>query len=251
MAVDRADPTFTRPALRRGFALLTGFRRPLRWVLGLGLAAVLVAACTEGGGNRFATGLYRMAGSQRAPSMEVREHTVEFAVVPASRAMIHAPDAVLVLQRNLGSALEQRIVLANPTAMRGDNIIHIRAQTDASARLSEFNFEEITTRFGGLPAPFQRLTDGALLSGEDDLGSYVYARETIGTNTLCVLVLRRLTVGARPLPEGAQALDLMMRNCVQGSLEEALEPLSARALSVSGSAGEAVYSLSPHAAPRG
>ncbi len=246
MVLDRAKLSRIIVAPNRAALLRNG----LRQVVGLGLVGVLVAACVPASGDRIATGLYRVAGSQRAPSMEVLEHTVEYSVIPASRAMVHASDALVVFERNLGAALEQRIVLPNATALRGDNVIHIRAQTGSSARLTEFNFREITTRFGGLPAPFQLQTDGALLSGEDSLGSFVYARETIGTGTLCVLVLRRLTVGARPLPRGAQALDVMMRNCVAGSLDEALAPISERSLGVSGSAQEAVYTLSPHAAPR-
>jgi len=250
MVLDTARLTRLFPALLGAARTRNRLRRGLRWAVGLGLAGVLVAACAPGGGDRFATGLYRVAGSQRAPSMEVLEHTVEYSVIPASRAMVHASDALVVLERNLGPALEQRIVIPNATALRGDNVIHIRAQTGSSARLTEFNFSELTTRFGGLPSPFQRLTDATLMSGEDSLGSFVYARETIGTGTLCVLVLRRLTVGARPLPRGAQALDVMMRNCVDGSIEQALAPISERLLGVSGSAQGAVYTLSPHAAPR-
>jgi len=239
-------------ALRCAGALRAGrLRAPrARWVVGLGLVGALVAACSESDGNRFATGLYRVANSQRAPAMEVLEHTVEYAIVPATRAMVHVPEALVVFERNLGAAMEQRIVLPNTTALRGDNAIQIRAQTGGSARLDEFNFNEITARFGGLPAPFERLTDSALMSGEDSLGSYVYARETIGTGTLCVLVLRRLTVGARPLPRGAQALDVMMRNCVDGSVEQALAPVSERPLGMGGGAQGAIYTLSPHAAPQ-
>ncbi|MCC5969775.1 MAG: hypothetical protein JJU15_07490 [Pararhodobacter sp.] len=216
----------------------------------LGLAGALVAACGQGDGDRLASGIFRVAGSQRAPSMEMREHTVEYSVIPATRGMVHAPDALVVFERNLGPALEQRIVLPNTTALRGDNVIQIRAQTNASARLGEFNFAELTARFGGLPAPFERLTDSALMSGEDSLGSYVYAREMIGNSTQCVLVLRRLTVGARPLPSGTQALDVMMRNCVDGSLEAALAPVGERSLGVGGNVAGANYTLSPHAAPR-
>lgn len=231
-------------------SLVRGRKHGWRAAIGSCIVTALLVACAPADGDRFATGLYRVAGSQRAPSMELLEQTAEFAVVPASRAMVHAPDALLVLERTLGAAVEQRIVLPNTTALRGDNVIHIRAQTGGSARLTEFNFSELTTRFGGLPAPFQRLTDGMLQSGEDTLGSFVYGRETVGANTLCVLVLRRLTVGARPLPRGTQALDVMMRNCVDGSLEQALAPISERSLGVSGSAQGAVYTLSPHAAPR-
>jgi len=217
---------------------------------GLGFMAAL-AACSQSEGDRAATGIYRFLGSDRAPGMETLENTVEYTVVPATRAMVNAPNALVVFERNLGGAIEQRIVLPNDTAVRGDNVLHIRAQTGDSARLEEFNFEEIEARFGGLPAPFERLTVSSLNSGTDALGTYVYGRETLGTSTVCVLVLRRLGVGARPLPRGTSALDVVMRNCVNGSVEQALAPVSERALSVTGSVGGTNYTLSPHAAPRG
>ncbi len=62
--------------------------------------------------------------------------------------------------------------------------------------------------------------------------------------------MRRLSVGARPLPRGTQALDVMMRNCVNGTVQEALAPMSERALAVTGAVG-ASQTLSPYAAPRG
>lgn len=241
---------------QRGRASHAGVRaglswpRKLCWLIGLGLVGALVAACADGDGNRLATGLYRVANSQRAPSVEQLEQTVEYSIVQPSRALVHAPDALVVFERALGQALEQRIVLPNLTAMRGDNVLHVRAQTGDSARLSEFNFAEIAARFGGLPAPFERLSEGGMMSGEDSLGSFVYASESIGTNTVCVLVLRRLTVGARPLPRGTQALDVVMRNCVLGTREQALAPASERLLAVGGGAQGEIYTLSPHAAPR-
>lgn len=238
----------TRSALRGG----TNTARPHRRRVWMGLAALAVAAgCSQSQGDRTSTGLYRFMGSQRNPNIEVLENTVEYAIVPASRSMVHAPDALIVFERNLAGAIEQRIVLPNPTAVRGDNILHIRAQTADSARLEEFNFDEIAARFGGMPAPFERLTDSNLTSGRDALGSFVYARESVGTNTTCVLVMRRLGVGARPLPRGTSALDVVMRNCVNGSVDQALAPMGERALGVTGSAQGMIRSLSPYAAPQG
>ena len=224
-------------------------RRRRAW---LGLAALAIAAgCSQSQGDRTSTGLYRFMGSQRNPNIEALENTVEYTIVQPSRSMVHAPDALIVFERNLNGAIEQRIVLPNATAVRGDNLLQIRAQTADSARLQEFNFDEVAARFGGMPAPFERLTDSSLTSGRDSLGSFVYARETIGSGTTCVLVMRRLGIGARPLPRGTSALDLVMRNCVVGSVEQALAPMGERALGVSGSAQGTVRSLSPYAAPQG
>lgn len=195
--------------------------------------------------------MHRAFGSDRNPRLEVAEQTAEFAIVPPARAMVNFPDALLVLERNLGDAVEQRIILPNPTAIQGDNAVHIRAQTARSARLSEFSLREMTLRFGGVPVPFREINERALRSGQDELGSFVYMQENVGVGTSCVLVIRRLTVGARPLPRGTSALDVMMRNCVNGTVEQALAPLGARGLAVSGSATGTVRTLSPHAAPQG
>lgn len=246
MVLDMSTPTRNLPAGLRG----KRFQKAWRRALGAGMLAALLASCSPSDGDRLATSLYRFAGSDRAPSLEVLEQTVEYSVIPASRAMVHAGDALIVLERNMGPALEQRIILPNATALRGDNLIHIRAQTGVSTRLWEFNFNELKTRFGGLPAPFQNLNEGTLMGGEDSLGSYVYAREAIGPSTVCVLVLRRLTITARPMPRGAEAMDVMMRNCVVGTLEQAMAPFGAPSLGVRGTGQQTVYTLSPHAAPR-
>ncbi|GAB4264354.1 MAG: hypothetical protein Kow0013_11530 [Pararhodobacter sp.] len=215
------------------------------------MALAIVAGCSQTEGDRTATGLFRFMGSQRNPVIEELENTVEYTVVPASRAMVNAPTALVVFERNLGGAIEQKIILPNNTTVQGDNVLHIRGQTSDSARLEEFNFDEVAVRFGGLPVPFQQIEDSALSSGSDELGSYVYARENLGTSTVCVLVLRRLGVGARPLPRGTQSLDVVMRNCVNGTVEEALAPMSARAMAVTGMQTGTIRTLSPYAAPRG
>lgn len=219
-----------------------------RAAVALGVAAWL-AACTTAEGDRTATGLYRLMNLARNPAIETLQHTTEFGVVPASRALVHTPQALLVLERNLGGAVDQRIVLPNNTTLRGDNLLSIRAQTEISARPTEFNLAEIEARFGGLPAPFRDIDPGRLLSGTDSLGSYVYARENIGTDTVCVLVLRRIPAGARPLPRGVHALDVMLRNCVIGTLEQALAPMSDRSLAIAAAPQGTVYTLSPFAAP--
>lgn len=214
------------------------------------LMLALLAGCSQEASDRATGGLYRFMGSQRNPDAEMLENTVEYVVVPAARAMVHAPQALVVFERNLAGTVEQRIVLPNHTAVRGDNQFHIRAQTSRSADLGRLDFNEVTARFGGMPAPFERVSASGLNSGSDALGSYVYARENLGANTVCVLVVRRLGLGARPLPRGTQALDVVMRNCVTGTLDEALAPMAGPSLAVGGAQGT-VYTLSPHAAPRG
>jgi hypothetical protein len=233
-------------------AATTGVRAG-RWLTALGaiaLAIPFLVACAPSDGDRAATGVFRVLNSQRNPAMESLEHASEYGVVAVSRAMVHAPQALLVLERRLGGALEQRIILPNATAVRGDNILHLRAQTETSARSQEFNFNEVSARFGGMPHPFEQANPSGLLSGTDSLGSYVYARQNIGTDTVCVLVLRRLTAGARPMPRGTQSLDLIMRNCVVGTQEQALAPMGDRTMAVHAAPQGTIYTLSPFAAPQ-
>lgn len=227
---------------------LTDCIRPRAWLATLALAVAL-GACTTAEGDRTATGLYRVMNSARNPAIETLQQTTEFGVVPASRALVHAPQALIVLERNLSGAPDQRIVLPNATSVRGDNTLLVRAQTDTSARPQEFNLAELEARFGGLPVPFQNVNAGGLLSGSDSLGSYVYARENIGVDTVCVLVLRRITSGARPLPRGVHSLDVILRNCAVGTVEQALAPMSDRTLAIAAAPQGTVYTLSPFAAP--
>lgn len=234
----RGSPGVGRSGHRSGLAAVFAF-------------AALVGGCSQIAGDRAATGIYRLFNSNQNPAIATLESTVEYTVVPPSRAMVNAPEALVVFDRNLNGAIEQKIILPNATALPGDNEIHIRAQTSDSAQLERFRLSDIETRFGGLPAPFRDVSESSLNTGRDALGSYVYATQDAGPNTVCVLVMRRLGVGARPLPRGTRALDLVMRNCVNGSLQDALAPMGERVLAVGGNANGTNYTLSPHAAPSG
>ncbi len=225
--------------------------RRARNVLVLAATVAAIVGCTSGdGGDQAVTTVARVFNSNVNPQFQRLEATAQYAMVAPTRAMVHAPDALLILERSLAGALDQRIILPNETAVRGDNVLQVRAQTPASNRLSEFSFSETVARFGGLPAPFEQLNPAGLSTGSDALGSYVYAERTMGVDTVCVLALRRMGVGARPLPQGTQAIDVMMRNCVRGSAREALAPLGDRRLGVAGVGQGEVLTLSPHAAPQ-
>ncbi|MCC5988821.1 MAG: cellulose biosynthesis protein BcsN [Pararhodobacter sp.] len=224
-----------------------GWRRPVL----AAVAGAVVAACGPVPDDELLGGVMRLFSGESRPDVSVLERTTEYTVIPPSRALVHMPDAVLVFQRSFGDAIDQKVVLPNDTALRGDNTIRLRAQTRSTARLNEFSYAEVVARFGGLPAPFQNLSENAMRSGRDSLGSYVYATQQVGVDTNCVLVMRRLTGAARPLPRGTEALDVVMRNCVQGTAEQAMAPLGERALGVRGATQRDIHTLSPHAAPRG
>lgn len=184
--------------------------------------------------------------------MSVLEDTSEFQVVPAARAFVYAPDALITLERRLDRAVEQRISLVNTSTVAGDNQLILRAQTPENVDVNLFRLEEFLTRFGGAPYPFQALSDSDLQSSRDQLGPFFYAQRRMGTDTLCVVAIRRLPFSARPLPRGSDALDVMMRNCVRGDLEQALAPFTPERLAAAPSAtAGGVLTLSPHAAPQG
>ena len=216
----------------------------------LGAALAVLVACSPSSGEFAVANVSRIFNSPTNPQFDRLEAVSQYQVVPATRSMVHAPDAVLILERNLDGALDQRVILPNDTAVRGDNEMRVRAQTAASNNLTEFNFAETVARFGGLPAPFEALSPAGLNTGTDAVGSFVYAQQTMGVDTVCVLALRRIGVGARPLPAGTRALDVMMRNCVRGDAREALAPFGDRSVAIGGIAQGNVLTLSPHAAPR-
>lgn len=157
------------------------------------------------------------------------EATTEYAIVPATRSFLNVPNAHLVLERDLGIAVDQRILLPNATTSAGENVILARAQTRGSASSAALRLTEAVERFGGLPEPFASISEGDLRVQQDDFGSFVYASRTQGDSVTCVLALRRTPVGARPLPRGSSGLDVMLRNCVPGDVRSALAPIGAGA----------------------
>lgn len=163
-------------------------------------------------------------GRMSSPT-ELAEALNEYRIVPASRAYINVPNAVLVMERNLGSATEQRVTLPNTTSLSGENTILLRAQSPRSASSTRLVLRDVLAQFGGTPSPFSNVTDGALTTRSDQYGDITYTVTRPGGDITCVLAFRRSQTGGRALPRGASALDLMMRNCISGSVEQALSPL--------------------------
>lgn len=181
-------------------------------------ALVLAAACD-------APGVKRNFGLPANDRIEAAEATSEYRVTGAARALVNAPHALLVLERDLGSSHEQRITLPNATSFQGENVLMLRAQTASSASRTSLSLAEMLPRFGGAPAPFNNITDADLMVSEDRYGSFVYTSRRMAEGQVCVLAMRRADTGARPLPRGSTALDMMLRNCVHGSVAQALAPI--------------------------
>lgn len=170
----------------------------------------------------------RLPGNSDSPT-ELAEAVTEFRVVPASRAFISVPSAMLVMERDLGGAIEQRITLPNPTSLAGENTIFLRAQSGSLARGTRFVLTEQIMQFGGAPSPFAEIAEGDLTATSDSFGDITYATMRPGGDLVCVLAFRRTQTASRALPRGTDALDIMMRNCVSGSVERALAPIGASA----------------------
>lgn len=208
-----APEPFGRPPLAlRGQVSRMPAGRILRRLAGLTALAMALAGCV-------------FAPPRLAPTLATSEATAQFTTVPANRAWINIPSALLVIQRSLAGSMEQRISLPNTSTVQGDNSVLLRARSPDGAGAGRLAFGEVLTRAGGAPSPFATLKSGELMMGEDGLGPYFWAEKRSGNNTICVLALRRVTSGMRQLPRNYSVLDIMMRNCVNGPLDAALAPI--------------------------
>lgn len=210
----------------------------------LPLAALALSACSTVTGNSS-----NGTAAQDFPM-------TPYSMVPAGRAWLNVPTGILTLQRTVGGATEQRIVLPNQTTMAGDNFILMRARGGNPSRESRMKLESFISDAGGLPAPFRSADSSQLQSAEDAVGPYFFISQTAGPGAVCVLAVRPVTGAARLLPQGAGAIDVMMRNCVQGDQNAALEPIRAAVLGRAVATGAdgtqtTLQNLSPFAAPQG
>lgn len=236
-------PRFVAVILDRPMALKSIrniFRKSRLALIGLLGAQVLLSGCAD------------VARDYLRWPVQVEDQT-DFQRTKVARAWVNVPNMTLVMQRDLFPyGVEQRISLRNSTTIAGDNMMILRSRKNDSGA-GRLRYEEFMRRIGGAPAPFGDLAAGELLSGEDSMGPYFWTERRYGSSTLCVLAIRRVSMAVRELPGRADAMDVMLRNCVQGSLEEALIPAMDHSLSVGrsasgGLAGESRL-LSPLAGP--
>lgn len=208
------------------------------------MACVLVlSACT------FSPQLGGM-GAEPTPSEK------QFTMGRTDRIWAEAPGAMVVTQRSTRSGGQQLVGLANDTSLAGDNFLWLNANATGGGQLgSRLRLEQVIARAGGVPSPFTTLDNRNLRSGEDSLGAFFWQEYRSGAQTNCVLAVRQLKGGARALPQGTRELEVVLRNCVIGTVEEALYPIRDTGLSRSiaayapPSAGSGRL-LSPLAAPR-
>jgi hypothetical protein len=169
-----------------------------------------------------------------------------------SEAWVAPPDIQLVLERSFGPVSEQRILLPNRTAVRGDNFLLLRAREGTLATIGRFEPLELLGATGDTPDPFEDFDSLLLETRDEPMGTLSWAVWTNNANLNCVLAFRRLDASSRVVPEGAGVMDMMLRNCVHGTVEQALAP----ALEVNvgyaaaGPEGDLPRMLSPLAAPQ-
>jgi hypothetical protein len=166
-----------------------------------------------------------------------------------------APSGSLVaIQRSLGTEGEQIIGLANETTLDGDNLLWLRARVPDGQNVGAFRLSSFLSRIEGVPYPFTIVSDENLKSTSDTLGAYFYLEWRSGGSTNCVLAFRRVDGRNRILPRGTNVLEVMLRNCVSGSIEEALLPIQDRQIGAAAVAGTTTTTggtrmISPLAAP--
>ena len=142
------------------------------------------------------------------------------------RVWAAAPGALVMAQRTVGGDGEQIIGLANDTTLEGDNFLWLRARSGRGRAIgNSLDMADLVTQAGGVPSPFRTLDNSNLRTGSDSLGPFFWQEYRSGAQTNCVLAVRRLNSGALSLPTGTRVLEVMLRNCVNGSIEEALSPI--------------------------
>jgi hypothetical protein len=163
---------------------------------------------------------------QIAPSDREMASSTQFVSVRSPRAWVNLPTALMVTQRALRDSEEQRIGLPNSTTVAGDNLVILRAHSPRGADHGRLVFTDFMRRIGSPPTPFERLASGEMRTGEDSLGHYLWAEQRTGSGTICILGMRRLTEMDRQIPNKYAVLDVMVRNCVDGPVDQALLPIT-------------------------
>ena len=174
-------------------------------------------------------GLFILPSCENAPlpngGPDSLDPRAQYLSVSAADAWVNVPRTALVVERQYGTERAQRVLLPNHTYLAGDNVMYLRAvRQNFAGSIGAFDREAMLEFIGGVPRPFTTDELSTLRSQEDAAGTLTWGVWTDGAGTTCVLALRRLTEMNRILPFRADAIDMLMRNCVQGTEEEALEP---------------------------
>jgi len=209
-----------------------------RNLIGIGLGLSLTA-CANG----------LVATSKNTLSMQ---QTTQFSNTPLTSAWVAPTGGLTAIARKLGPDSQQIIGLVNDTTLSGDNFLWQRARAGQSS--GRFELKEFSEGLEYIPSPFSKISENNLQSTADSLGPIFWQEYAAGAQTNCVLAFRRIEANRRLMPHGTHVLDVMLRNCVQGSVAQALNPIrdtqiSAVAISASNTASGGTRMLSPLAGP--
>ena len=147
------------------------------------------------------------------------------AEIPIEAVWSRQPTALVALRRASGAWDEQVVALPNRTTVPGDNLLVMRGRPVGAGHIGPFSPEALFADAGGTPAPFDADVLGALRVSEDAAGPVLWTEKRIGAGVVCALGLRRLDAERNLVQEGFSMVDVMLRNCVEGTLEEAMAPL--------------------------
>lgn len=171
---------------------------------------------------------------------------------PYSASWIESDQIQMVLERTDRNLTEQRILLSNLTAMRGENLVLLRADRAPNAYETRFVPTRLLGETEQTPHPFDPFDSLSFRTREDALGVMNWASWTNHAGLTCVLAFRRLEMTDRSLPDGATVMDIMLRNCIHGEEDTALAPIGPEAVAFGAPApgpGPRPRMLSPLAAP--
>ena len=187
------------------------------------------------------------------PPLAVSEEVQPLIRIGLNQTWANAPGALIAGQRQLLSEREQRIGLENHTTLPGDNVLILRARYAAWQPVARAQLDGIVARAGGPLPPFRTVGEANLRSQTDALGPFFWVEMRMPGDVVCVYALRQLPGAVRLVPQGTRAIEVVLRNCVQGNVAAALEPIRAERLGVATSATAPQGTsrmLSPLAAPQ-
>lgn len=197
--------------------------RGVRRLLYAGAAASLLALATCAGLDEGPVALVTPSPSA----------LLEFFRAPLDRAWTAQSSALVLIQRPVAPTTREQIVgLANETTLAGDNFLLLVAYGSPATVPRDYTLAGTLERAGGVPFPFVSISDSELRRRADSLGTYFWKEFDTRTGVACVLAIRRLDFDSRMLPANTAAMEVVLRNCVTGSAEEALAPLRPDQLSV-------------------
>ncbi|WP_422074700.1 hypothetical protein [Tranquillimonas rosea] len=154
----------------------------------------------------------------------------------ASPAMMAANDPMrltrtLAEEENAGDPMTVRIVdgqrrihrlLPNDTIVPGDNTL-------TYMNVTNWGFGTPVSRILGslqsLPTPFEFVTERDFRVRQDASGRFYYAVQRPNERTTCAFALREVDFVGLEVSSGFSTTSKVLRNCVTGSLEEALAPM--------------------------